>query len=169
LQIRAETRTVAADSNSSCRSKATFAALVTAIRLTSLVLVLSLGCAPSRVDPEAYRSAHTIVAACSGGIMGFVNSVQVHRDGRIEYVRDPPVSRRGPEAVAKSRVDDWIAALEAAKFLDRTSHRRERIPDGVDCGITLEGPGLAHSLETHPDLTPEIRRVFEEVIGLAPQ
>jgi hypothetical protein len=74
---------------------------------------------------------------------------------------------RGPVVLTTARVEDWFAALEAARFLEQVSRKRGRVPDGIVCRILLEGQGFIHALDAHGGLKPEIRRVYEEILGLA--
>jgi hypothetical protein len=142
--------------------------MMTALRVLSLVAAFGLiCCAGPATSPEAYTSAETIEAGCSGGLVGFVETVSVHRDGRVDYLLLRAVSAHlGPEEVSNATVESWFAALERAKFFDRDSPKTEAVPDGIGCSISLKGPRFNHSLDVYRGLDPKIRQVFDEVSGL---
>ena len=128
--------------------------------------LLSLSCANAVTSPEVYSSARTIEAGCSGGVIGFVEAVSVHRDGQVDYTVLSESVRAGPEFVSKAAAEKWFATLEEARFLDRESEEIAPMPDGIGCGISLKGPQFTHSLDLHAELNPKIRRVFDEIVGL---
>jgi hypothetical protein len=131
--------------------------------------VLLLACGAGAVpDPDVYATVDTIESGCSGGIMGFIQTVSVQRDGRVSYQRiGLPGEATGPERIDPARFRDWLERLRQARFLERKAPERERVMDGVACGLTLLSGDEPHSLFVVRGKSPrEILAVFDEIQAL---
>lgn len=136
-------------------------------RAGAALAVLLLACGAGAA-PGPYAGIDTIETACSGGVMGFVRSVRVQRDGLVSAQRiHLPGAETGPKQIDPARFRDWLGRLREARLLERKAPEPERVMDGVACGITLHEGDAAHPRWVVRGRSPrEIVEVFDEIQAL---